>query len=57
MDNLLILKHEAKLEGTVMDIGVFGEIGVDQACSGIHGLQARSNNTFPWGLLFIWLDQ
>ncbi|MGB1822074.1 MAG: archaeosortase/exosortase family protein, partial [Acidimicrobiales bacterium] len=22
------------------DIGVFGQIGVDQACSGIHGLQA-----------------
>ena len=40
VDILLILEHEAKLEGTVIDIGVFGEIGVDQACSGIHGLQA-----------------
>jgi len=40
VDALLILEHEAKLKGTVIDIGVFGEIGVDQACSGIHGLQA-----------------
>ncbi len=40
VDGLLILEHEAKLEGTIIDIGVFGEIGVDQACSGIHGLQA-----------------
>ena len=40
VDTLLILEHEAKLKGTVIDIGVFGEIGVDQACSGIHGLQA-----------------
>ena len=40
VDALLILEHEAKLEGTIIDIGAFGEIGVDQACSGIHGLQA-----------------
>lgn len=40
VDILLLLEHEARLEGTVIDIGVFGQIGVDQACSGIHGLQA-----------------
>ena len=40
VDILLLLEHEAQLEGTVIDIGVFGHIGVDQACSGIHGLQA-----------------
>ena len=27
-------------EGTVIDVGVFGKIGVDQACSGINGLQS-----------------
>ena len=40
VDILLILEHEARLEGTVIDVGIFGQIGVDQACSGIHGLQA-----------------
>ena len=40
VDILLLLEHEARLEGTVIDIGIFGQIGVDQACSGIHGLQA-----------------
>lgn len=40
VDILLLLEFEAKLEGTVIDAGVFGQIGVDQACSGIHGLQA-----------------
>ena len=40
VDVLLILEHEAKLQGTVIDVGFFGQIGVDQACSGIHGLQA-----------------
>ena len=40
VDILLLLEHEARLEGTIIDIGVFGQIGVDQACSGIHGLQA-----------------
>ena len=40
VDILLLLEHEARLEGTVIDVGVFGQIGVDQACSGIHGLQA-----------------
>jgi exosortase/archaeosortase family protein len=35
-----LMEHEARLEGTVIDVGVFGKIGVDQACSGINGLQA-----------------
>ena len=37
---ILILGHEAKLEGTVIDVGKFGQIGIDQACSGIQGFQA-----------------
>ena len=40
VDILLILEHEAKLTGTVIDVGVFGQIGIDQACSGINGLQS-----------------
>ena len=40
VDILLLLEHEAKLEGTVIDVGIFGKVGVDQACSGINGLQA-----------------
>ena len=40
VDILLILEHEASLQGTVIDVGVFGQIGIDQACSGINGLQA-----------------
>ena len=32
--------HEVRLLGNVIDIGVFGQVGVDEACSGIHGLQA-----------------
>jgi exosortase len=40
VDILLLIEHEARLEGTVIDVGVFGKIGVDQACSGINGLQA-----------------
>ena len=40
VDILLLMEHEARLEGTVIDVGVFGKIGVDQACSGINGLQA-----------------
>ena len=40
VDLLLLMEHEAKLEGTIIDVGVFGQIGVDQACSGINGLQA-----------------
>jgi exosortase len=40
VDILLLMEHEARLEGNVIDVGVFGKIGVDQACSGINGLQA-----------------
>lgn len=40
VDALLLLEHEATLAGTVIDVGVFGKVGVDQACSGINGLQA-----------------
>ena len=40
VDVLLILEHEASLQGTVIDVGVFGQIGIDQACSGINGLQS-----------------
>ena len=40
VDVILILGHEAKLEGTVIDVGKFGQIGIDQACSGIQGFQA-----------------
>ena len=40
VDCLLLLEHEAILEGTVIDVGIFGKVGVDQACSGINGLQA-----------------
>ena len=31
VDILLLMEHEARLEGTVIDVGVFGKIGVDQA--------------------------
>ena len=37
---LLFMGHEVRLLGDVIDIGVFGQVGVDEACSGIHGLQA-----------------
>ena len=40
VDILLLSEHLASLEGTVIDVGVFGKIGVDQACSGINGLQS-----------------
>ena len=40
VDIILILGHEARLEGTVIDVGKFGQIGIDQACSGIQGFQA-----------------
>jgi len=40
VDILLLMEHQARLEGTVIDVGVFGKIGVDQACSGINGLQS-----------------
>ena len=37
---LLFMGHEVRLLGNVIDIGVFGQVGVDEACSGIQGLQA-----------------
>ena len=37
---LLLMGHEVYLLGNIIDIGAFGQIGVDEACSGIHGLQA-----------------
>ena len=37
---LLLMGHEVRLIGNIIDIGVFGQVGVDEACSGIHGLQA-----------------
>jgi exosortase len=40
VDILLLMEHQVRLEGTVIDVGVFGKIGVDQACSGINGLQS-----------------
>ena len=40
VDILLLLEHEASLQGTVIDVGIFGKVGIDQACSGINGLQA-----------------
>ena len=40
VDCLLLMEHKAQLNGTIIDVGVFGQIGVDQACSGINGLQA-----------------
>lgn len=40
VDCLLLMEHKAQLNGTIIDVGVFGKIGVDQACSGINGLQA-----------------
>jgi len=40
VDILLLMEHQARLEGTVIDVGVFGKIGVDQACSGINGIQS-----------------
>jgi exosortase len=52
VDILLFLEHEARLEGTVIDVGIFGQIGVDQACSGIHGLQASLVITLFLGAYF-----
>ena len=40
VDVILFLGHEATLEGTVIDVGKFGQIGIDQACSGIQGFQS-----------------
>ena len=37
---LLLLEHEVHLHGNIINVGIFGQVGVDEACSGIHGLQA-----------------
>ena len=40
VDALLLLDEEVTLHGNIIDAGTFGQIGVDEACSGIQGLQA-----------------
>ncbi|MFP6899790.1 MAG: exosortase/archaeosortase family protein, partial [Opitutales bacterium] len=40
VDLLLLLGSHVELEGHVIHAPPFGNIGVDEACSGIHGLQA-----------------
>ena len=59
VDILLLMEHEARLEGTVIDVGVFGKIGVDQACSGINGLQASLVVTLFLGAYygFSWINR
>jgi exosortase/archaeosortase family protein len=59
VDILLLLEHEASLQGTVIDVGVFGQIGIDQACSGINGLQASIVVTLFFGhyYRFRWLNR
>jgi exosortase len=59
VDILLLLEHEASLQGTVIDVGVFGQIGIDQACSGINGLQASIVVTIFFGhyYRFQWLNR
>ncbi|MFL2929515.1 MAG: exosortase/archaeosortase family protein [Opitutales bacterium] len=52
VDVLLLLEHEASLQGTVIDVGVFGQIGIDQACSGINGLQASIVITLFFGAYY-----
>ena len=37
------------MQGTVIDVGVFGQVGIDQACSGINGLQASLVVTLFFG--------
>jgi exosortase/archaeosortase family protein len=59
VDILLLIEHEASLEGTIIDVGVFGQIGIDQACSGINGLQASIVVTLFFGSYyrFRWLNR
>ena len=59
VDILLLLEHEASLQGTVIDVGIFGQIGIDQACSGINGLQASIVVTLFFGhyYRFRWLNR
>ena len=52
VDIILLLGHEARLEGTVIDVGEFGQIGIDQACSGIQGFQASLVITLFLGAYF-----
>ena len=52
VDILLLLEHEASLQGTVIDVGVFGQIGIDQACSGINGLQSSIVITLFFGAYY-----
>ena len=52
VDVLLLLEHEASLQGTVIDVGVFGQIGIDQACSGINGLQSSLVITLFFGAYY-----
>jgi len=40
VDSLLLLGYHAELEGHVIHVPPFGKVGVDEACSGIRGLQA-----------------
>ncbi|MBT5715834.1 MAG: exosortase/archaeosortase family protein [Opitutae bacterium] len=59
VDILLLLEHEASLQGTIIDVGVFGQIGIDQACSGINGLQASIVVTLFFGSYyrFRWINR
>ncbi len=59
VDILLLMEHQARLEGTVIDVGTFGKIGVDQACSGINGIQSSLVVTLFLGAYysFGWLNR
>ena len=59
VDVLLLLEHEASLQGTVIDVGIFGQVGIDQACSGINGLQSSIVVTLFFGAYyrFRWINR
>ena len=59
VDILLLMEHQARLEGTVIGVGTFGKIGVDQACSGINGIQSSLVVTLFLGAYysFGWLNR
>ena len=59
VDILLLLEHEASLQGTVIDVGIFGQVGIDQACSGINGLQSSIVVTLFFGAYyrFRWMNR
>ncbi|MFP6854295.1 MAG: exosortase/archaeosortase family protein, partial [Opitutales bacterium] len=40
VDALLLLGYQVELQGHVIHVPPFGHVGVDEACSGIRGLQA-----------------